>query len=207
MGEHGKARTLIVDAQPVMRDGLAANLAGAGLEIVDSTGDPEEAIEAAARHRPDVVLLDLSLVARHGEPLLARLRESSPAARIIILSSLEDEALIAKALRHGADAHLRKDVFSEELIAAILSDAWPPAAGGPDGTGSTGAGANRSLSPREAEVLQLIARGESDAEIAEKLGASLREVRSHVTTILRKMGARGRTEAAIRALREGDIHF
>src|SRR4029077_16717052 len=133
---------------------------------VDSTGDPREAIDAAARHRPDVVLLDLSLVARHGDTLLGRLRESAPAARIIVLSSLEDEALIAKALRRGADAHLRKDVFSEELIAAILSDARPPAAGGSAGVGSTGGGANRSLSPREAEILQLIARGESDAEIA-----------------------------------------
>jgi DNA-binding NarL/FixJ family response regulator len=203
MNELREARVLIVDAQPVMRDGLAANLAAAGATIVAETGDPLAAIDASARLRPDVVLLDLSLVERHGDWVITRLRESLAGGRIIILSSLEDERRIVRALQAGADGHLSKDAFREDLIAAVRGDGAPPGATSVAAPGERAA----ALSAREAEVLQLIARGTSDAEIGRSLGLSESTVRMHVASILRKTGARGRTQAAIRALRQGDIQL
>jgi DNA-binding NarL/FixJ family response regulator len=192
MGEPRELRVLILDAQPVMRDGLAANLAAEGIEVIAETGAPEAAVEAAARHRPGVVLLDLSLVERHGHALIRRLRASSGGARIVVLSSLEDEGTVGGALRAGAERHLRKDAFREELLAAVRGE--PPARGG-------------SLSAREIEVLQLVARGRGDAEIGSLLGVAESTVKAHVASILRKTGTRGRTQAAIRALKQGDIRF
>jgi len=192
MRETADLRVLVVDAQPVMRDGLTANLTAEGIAVVAETGDPQVAVEAAARHRPGVVLLDLSLLQGHDYALIARLRERSGGARILVLSSLEDDAIVDEALRAGAERHLRKDVFREELIAAVRGEAPPRRA---------------RLSAREIEVLLLIARGCGDAEIGSILGVTESAVKTHVASILRKTGSRGRTQAAIRALKQGDIRF
>ena len=192
MPEPRALRVIVLDAQPVMRDGITMNLTAEGIEVAAQTGDPGVAVEACARLGPDVVLLDLSFVERYGDRIVRSLREASVGARIIVLSSLEDDAIIAAALRAGAERHLRKDVFREELLAAVRGDA--PRRGA-------------SLSAREIEVLQLVARGCGDAEIGTLLGVAESTVKTHVASILRKTGARGRTQAAIRALKHGDISF
>ena len=192
MTERRALRVLILDAQPVMRDGLALNLAAEGIEVAGQTGDPAAAVEACAGLGPDVVLLDLALVERHGDGLVRALREASIGARIIVLSSLEGDAVVASALRAGAERHLRKDVFREELLAAVRGE-----------TPRRGV----HLSAREIEVLRLVARGCGDPEIGDRLGVAESTVKTHVASILRKTGARGRTQAAIRALKQGDITF
>jgi DNA-binding NarL/FixJ family response regulator len=195
MGKIREIRVLIVDAQPVMREGLAANLVAAGLSVVADTGDPLAAIEAAGRLRPDVVLLDLALVERHGDWLLGRLREGSKGRRIIVLSSLEDEGRVARALRAGADRHLRKDAFGEELIAAIRGES----------AGQAEARRGAPLTACERDVLALIAKGRTDAEIGGALDLATDEVERLVSAILKKTGDRGRAQAALGALRRGDI--
>lgn len=207
-------RLLVVDDHTLFRRGLVALLAGdATLQVVGEAGDAAEAVRKAQALRPDVVLLDNHLPGATGIQALAELRDAAPAARIVMLTVSEDEQDLQAALRGGAHGYLLKTiegdvlsasihrvmrgepVVSPELMAKLLaafqgpSGAQPPPAAGRDPAAH--------LSPREQEVLQQIARGASNKEIARTLEIAETTVKIHVQHILRKLGVSSRVQAAV----------
>lgn len=222
-------RVLAADDQRVVREGLAMLL---GLlpdvEVVGTAADGEEAIALAAELRPDVVLMDLRMPRLDGAEATRRLRERCPGIQVIVLTTYADDRSVIDALRAGARGYLTKDAGAAEIRQALqdvtsgravidpavqghLVDAiatGPSArAGHPGQPGQPGTpggpGAETGLTPREAEVLSLIAEGLSNAEIAARLVVSEATVKSHVNHLLAKIGVRGRAQAVSFAYRHG----
>ncbi len=211
-------RVLLVDDQRLMREGLRVLLElEGGLEVAGEAGDGEEALEQYAALQPDVVLMDVRMPGMDGVEATRRLRERWPDARIIILTTFDDDAYVFEGLRAGAMGYLLKDVSGNDLAEAIrtvvaggallapsvarkvvaeFSRLAPPARP-PD------EGLPEPLSEREKEVLRLLAQGLSNREIAERLFLAEGTVKNHVTIILQKLGVRDRTHAALRARRLG----
>ena len=209
-------RVLIADDQRVVRDGLTM-LVGLidDVEVVGAARDGIEAVEIAKRERPDVVLMDLRMPGMDGAEATRQIRDALPDARVLVLTTYADDESLFPALEAGARGYLTKDASAEEieqairalaagrthldpaiqqrLVAAVL-DARPAARRGalPD-----------DLTPREAEVLTLIAAGLSNAEIAASLVVSNATVKTHVNRIFSKIGARDRAQAVHYAYRHG----
>jgi NarL family two-component system response regulator LiaR len=206
-------RILIVDDHPVVRHGLRGMLnIKPGLEVVGEAEDGDEAILQARALEPDVILLDLILPRKDGLAVIEELKQEVHQAYILVLTSLtEDEKLIA-ALDAGAQGCLLKDSSPTELVRAVrdvyegelalhpaiarklLSSSEQP---------SETQTHHDSLTKREVEILQLLAQGLSNRQIAESMVISEQTVRSHVTHILEKLGLANRTQAALYALRQG----
>jgi DNA-binding NarL/FixJ family response regulator len=222
-------RVLVADDQRVVRDGLVLLL---GLlpqvEVVGTAANGEEAVDQATTQRPDVVLMDLRMPRCDGVEATRRLRERAPAIKVIVLTTYADDRSVIEALRAGARGYLTKDAGAAEIRQALqqvvsgqavidpsvqhhLVDAIAvaPAAAGPGGpTPAAAAGPQApplpgGLTPREAEVLALIAEGLSNAEIATRLVVSEATVKSHVNHLLAKIGARDRAQAVGYAYRHG----
>lgn len=221
-----RVRVLIADAQPVMRHGLRLNLETENdVDVVAEASDAGGALVEAARQQPDVVLLDIALLETAGGDLIRRILACSPHSRIILLSSLEDLEDVEAALIAGAWRHLRKDVFREELIAAVRGAPAESSRDGGAGTDASDTGTSKSgeresdvpsrlpwaskepLGELEIEILHLIARGLTDQDIGRELGLPESEVQDAVARILRKMGAADRAQAAIRALKRGNMRL
>jgi len=205
-------RVLVVDDQRVVRDGLAM-LVGLidDVEVVGAAADGREAIALAHEHRPDVVLMDLRMPGLDGVEATRELRASLPDTQVLVLTTYADDDSLFPALQAGARGYLTKDVSAEEieqairalasgrthldpmvqerLVAAVAEPAAPPL---PD-----------DLTPREVEVLKLIASGLSNAEIAASLVVSSATVKTHVNHILAKTGARDRAQAVRYAYQHG----
>jgi DNA-binding NarL/FixJ family response regulator len=214
----GPVRVMVVDDQAVVREGLMTLLEAApDIKPVASAGDGEEAVALCARHRPDVVLMDLRMPKLDGVEATRRIRAAQPDTEIVVLTTLADEASILDALQAGARGYLTKDagiaeiaravhaaadhqalldpVVQSRLIAAASAGARPappPAQSLPDG-----------LTPREAEVLSLIARGLSNGEIAATLVVSEATVKTHINHVFAKIGARDRAQAVHYAYTHG----
>jgi DNA-binding NarL/FixJ family response regulator len=206
-------RVVIADDHAVVRQGLRTFLdLQDDVEVVGEAGDGEAAIAEAARTAPDVVLLDLAMPRLDGVAALPRLREAAPGARVIVLTSFgEDERLFA-ALRGGAAGFLLKDVEPAELVRAIrtahagqapLSPAVAARMVEEIAHGGDRAPQADELTPRELEVLRLIAGGRSNKRIALELGVAEKTVKTHVSHVLAKLGLSDRTQAALYAVREG----
>lgn len=206
-------RILIVDDHPVVRHGLRGMLnIKPGLEVVGEAEDGDEAILQARALEPDVILLDLILPRKDGLAVIEELKQEAHQAYILVLTSLtEDEKLIA-ALDAGAQGCLLKDSSPTELVRAVRdvyegelalhpaiarkllsSSGQPPETSPP----------HNSLTKREIEILQSLAQGLSNRQIAESMVISEQTVRSHVTHILEKLGLANRTQAVLYALRQG----
>lgn len=211
-------RILLVDDQRLMREGLRVLLElEEGLEVVGEAGDGKEALEAYAALRPDVVLMDVRMPGMDGVEATRRLRERWPDARIIILTTFDDDAYVFEGLRAGALGYLLKDVSGDDLAKAIRTVAAGGALLAPSVARKVVAefsrlappsrppdeGLPEPLSEREKEVLRLLAQGLSNREIAERLVLAEGTVKNHVTTILQKLGVRDRTQAALRARQLG----
>jgi len=221
---------LIVDDHPVVRQGLRALLdVHDGIEVAGEAGAGEEALALAADLAPDVILLDLKLPGMDGLALLRELRARGIGARVLVLTSGNDPAQVGLALRSGAAGFLYKDVDPDALVRAIRAvndgntllapDAagslvrpggYPPADGG-DGRFADARQAGRpawgglgALTSREREVLDQIARGLSNREIARLLHVSEKTVKTHVSAVLAKLGVQDRTQAALYAVRHAD---
>ena len=212
-----RLRVVIADDQPLMRAGFKAVLeATGGIEVVAEAGDGEEAIAVAERHRPDVVLMDIRMPRVDGIEATRRL----PRHRVLVLTTFGLDEYIVEALRAGASGFLTKDAPAADLIAAVRAVAagdavlspqvtrrlldrvagrLPPAAGA--GAGATDGHA--PLTEREREVLQLVAAGLSNAEIAAALVLAEPTVKSHVSNLLGKLGLRDRVQAVIWAYEHG----
>ena len=187
-------RVLLVDDQPLFREGLAMLLSvQPGVVVAGEAGDGAKALELVRSTQPDVVLMDIRMPNMDGVTAIRRLREEAPSLPVIALTTYDDTETLMRALQAGAAGFLMKDVDSATLMAAIEAvrqglrlapaepvKAWP-------------------LSQRERQILSEVARGASNKEIAERLFLAEGTVKNHVTNILSKLGVRDRTQAALRA--------
>jgi DNA-binding NarL/FixJ family response regulator len=215
-------RVVVVDDQELMRVGFRMVLgAQADIDVVGEAGDGAQAIKMAEELRPDVVLMDVRMPRMDGIEATRRLREDHPDVRVIALTTYADDESVLGALRAGARGYLTKDASGDDIHNAILSVAAGAAALDPavqnhvvaalshdarrDGAPSASVTPDLpdELTPREAEVLALIAEGLTNAEIAERLFVSPTTVKSHINHLFAKAGLRDRTQAVNYAYRTG----
>jgi NarL family two-component system response regulator LiaR len=205
-------RILIVDDQPVVRQGLRAFLElQEGVEVVGEAADGDEALEAAARLLPDVILMDLVMPRLDGIAAMRLLRQRVPAARVLVLTSFLDDDKLLPALRSGAAGYLLKNAQPHELVRAVRAAHAGEALLDPvvaarlvDTLAAAGGEEPLDrLTPREREVLVLIGQGFPNKRIARELEVSEKTVKTHVGHVLAKLGVTDRTQAAIVAVRAG----
>jgi DNA-binding NarL/FixJ family response regulator len=209
-------RVLVVDDQQLMREGLRTLLElEDGITVVGEAADGAAGVTAFAERAPDVVLMDIRMPVMDGVEAIRRIRAGEPGARIIVLTTFDDDELIYDAVRAGARGYLLKDVAGSELADAVRSVA---AGGGalqpgvarkvmeafarlaaPTPALAAARALPEPLSARERAVLGLLARGMSNKEIARQLYLAEGTVKNHVSTILAKIDARDRTQAALKA--------
>jgi two-component system, NarL family, response regulator len=200
---------LTVDDHDLVRKGIAAILSTeAGLILVAEANTGEDALRLHRQHRPDVTLMDLRLPDKNGIETTRAIRCESPAAKIIALTSYDGDQDIYRALEAGVRGYLLKEMVHTEIVRAIrivhagkrfipqevtqqLNGYFPEVA----------------LTPREIEVLSLVARGFGNKEVGDVLGTAPGTVKAHVQSILSKLGAKDRTHAVTLALRRGIIHL
>jgi NarL family two-component system response regulator LiaR len=205
-------RVLVADDHAVVRRGLRTFLElQDDIAVVGEAEDGEEALAAAERLDPDVILLDLVMPRADGIAALHGLRERSPRSRVIVLTTFLDDDKLLPAVRAGAAGYLLKDVEPKELVSAIRTVHAGDALLHPAAAARVMAELVESsrpepaalLTPRETEVLALIARGQPNKVIARELGVSEKTVKTHVSNVLGKLGVSDRTQAALYAVREG----
>jgi len=202
-------RILIVDDHSVVRQGLRMFLAlDPDLEVVGEAANGEEALRRARQLKPDVVLMDLLMPVRDGTAATAALRRELPETEVIALTSVLDDSAIYGAMRAGAIGYLLKDTEADRLCQAIRA----AAAGQVQLSPAVASRLMREVPPpqspdplteRETEVLQLLARGKSNKEIAAELVIGEKTVKTHVSNILGKLNVPSRTQAALHAVRSG----
>ncbi len=208
-------RILIVDDHPLFRKGLRTLLESEpGFELVGEATSGEEAITMADAHVPDVILMDLQMPGKSGFEATREITASSPHVRILVVTLFQDDESIFQALRAGARGYVLKDTNEEEMLRAIRAIASGEAIFSP-GVASRIIGffassrqalaqeAFSDLTIREREILDLIARGETNSSIAEQLVLSLKTVRNHVSNIYSKLQVADRAQAVIRARDQG----
>ena len=206
-------RVLLADDQRVVREGLVLLLELlAGIEVVGAAADGEQAVALATELRPDAVLMDLRMPRVDGVAGTRRLRERDPGIRVIALTTYDDEQSVVQALRAGARGYLTKDAGAEQIRQALEAVVRGEAAIDPavqhhlvdalaTGAPATAGELPDGLTPREAEVLSLIADGLTNAEIADRLVVSEATVKSHINHLFPKIGARDRAQALTYAYR------
>jgi DNA-binding NarL/FixJ family response regulator len=214
--EQQPIRVMVVDDHPVWRDGVRADLETAGVaEIVAEASDGGEAIEAARESMPEVVVMDLNLPTVSGVEATRQIVEESPHVRVLVLSASGEEADVLEAVKAGASGYLLKSSTGPEVVEAIrrvrggepvftpslaglVLDEFRRVAGGGEPTSS-----EPRLTPRENEVLVLVAKGYAYKEIAERLFISVKTVQNHVQNILTKLQMRRRYELMRYAIQKG----
>lgn len=212
-------RVLLVDDQPLFREGLSTLLdLQEEIEIVGEAGNGREAVEQVAAQRPDVVLMDVRMPVLDGAAATRQIRAEFPAVRVLMLTTFDDDEYVFEGLRAGAVGYLLKDVSSQKLVEAIetavrgqtflqpsvaakvvaefnrLSGHTETESGNPDQSALI-----EPLTERELEILQILATGASNREIAAQLHITEGTVKNHVSNILSKLNARDRTQAALKA--------
>jgi DNA-binding NarL/FixJ family response regulator len=214
---NGPVRVLVVDDQALVREGLMTLLeAVPDITPVAAAADGEEAVALCSRHRPDVVLMDLRMPRLDGVEATRRIREAQPETEIVVLTTHADDDSILDALRAGARGYLTKDAGIAEISRAVHAAAdhhalldpvvqarLIAAAGAGPRPAPAPANLPDDLTPREAEVLSLIARGLSNAEIAATLVVSEATVKTHINHLFAKTGARDRAQAVHYAYQHG----
>jgi NarL family two-component system response regulator LiaR len=211
-----KIKVLIADDHAVVREGTRRILEQEpDMEVVGEAGDGEEAVNLATSLKPDVAIIDIAMPKLDGIEATKRIKVAWPSINILILSAYDDDQFIFSLLEAGAAGYLLKSIRSRELIDAIRAvysgesvlhpsiarkvlNRFVSASGKQEGQEPSGV-----LSDREMEVLKLAAKGLSNQDIAEKLYLSIRTVQGHLGHIFNKLQVGSRTEAVVRALKEG----
>ncbi len=208
-------KILICDDQAVVRDGLELLLKlERDFEVVGAASDGAEALEMTASRKPDLVLMDLKMPGMNGIEATRQIRARHPEVKILVLTTYDDDEWLFDALRAGAHGYLLKDMPREEIVRAIRGTLagktfLDPGVAGKVLEQVTSAGKQpetlltEKLTEREVDVLRLIARGLTNADIAERLALSEGTVRNHVSAILSKLGVSDRTQAAVIAIQHG----
>ena len=208
-------RVLIIDDHALFRVGLKGLLEQRNIEVVGAAAHGAEGIELAAELNPDIILLDLRMPDMGGLEVLPILREKHPSTPVVMLTTSNEEKDLIKSLRSGAQGYLLKDMEPDELVGALrdiekgknvvaqdLTDALARMVQGETNIDDN-EGPFASLTPREHEILCLLAEGQSNKLIARNLGISDGTVKLHVKAILRKLGIHSRVEAAVIAVEQG----
>lgn len=210
-----KLRVLILDDHTLFREGLTGLLEHRGIQVIASIGDGNEGIEAAKALEPDVILLDMRMPELDGIGVLRRLRQGGLSMPVSILTTSCNERDLVEALRAGAQGYLLKDMEPDELVVALLDIVKGKTVVAPtltpvlakvvqgDAVDAPDAKPINSLTPRETEILGLLAEGLSNKLIARELGISDGTVKLHVKAILRKLEVHSRVEAAVMAVEQG----
>jgi DNA-binding NarL/FixJ family response regulator len=212
-------RVLICDDQDVVREGLRVILGTArGIEVVGLAQDGAEAMELIPETKPDVVLMDLKMPGMNGIQATRLIRDRYPDVRVLVLTTYDADEWVFDAIRSGAAGYLLKDTPRDQLVAAIKDTVEGKTHVDPTVAGKLFARVAQSpiavdtavadvLSEREREVLSLLARGLSNADIAARLYLSEGTVRNYVSSIYGKLGVTDRTQAAVLAVRYGLANF
>jgi NarL family two-component system response regulator LiaR len=202
-------RVVIADDHRVVRDGLRFMLSQeTDIEIVAEAGDGEQAVRVAATTRPDVLLLDLYMPELDGHGVLAALRDTEHQPTVVVLTSATEDEDLVRAMRAGATSYLLKTASAEQVVAAVRDAAAGTATLSPALLTRltqalhrpTPADPLERLSPRERDVLRLIAQGHSNQQIAHQLAIGEQTVKTHVSSILTKLDLQDRVQAAIFAI-------
>ncbi len=205
-------RVMVVDDHPIWREGVARDLAERGLEVVATAPDGAAAVRIAPAVRPDVVLMDLQLPELSGAEATARIRADLPATRVLVLSASTEHGDVLGAVRAGASGYLVKSAGPEELVDAVERTAAGHAVFSPGLAGlvlgeyrrlETAGPDAPALTPRETEVLRLVAKGLTARAIAARLTLSHRTVENHVQNSLRKLQLTNRVELTRYAIEQG----
>ena len=200
-------RVLVADDHAILRHGLRRVLElEPDLEIVGEASDGEEALQLTRRLKPDVVVLDLTMPRLNGLEATRAIRSEAPKVGIVILSIHDDREYIHEAMKAGANYYCLKDVDPLVLIRAIRSASRGVREGDPLFGRPSSPGEGRNLTPRELEVLRLIAQGASNREVARTLYISEKTCKNHISSIFAKLRVSDRTQAAIYAIRQGWVH-
>src|SRR5499433_3879652 len=209
MNASNRIRILTVDDHPVIREGIAAVLAGeADLALVAEASDGPEAIEEFRTHRPDVTLMDLQMPQMNGTDAILAIRREFPSARIIVLTTYAGDAQATRAFEAGASGYLLKNMLRKELIETIRTvhagkKRIPPEIAVEMAEHHT----DDLLTEREIEVLRQVAAGNANKVIADRLKISEETVKAHMKNILSKLTANDRTHAVTIALKRGIIEL
>ncbi len=200
-------RLLIVDDHPIVREGLKAFLGlQADLEIVGETGSAHEGLELARSLSPHLILLDVQLTDGSGLSILADLLALDPKPRVLVLTSFADEAYIREAMRKGASGFLLKHAGPKSLldgVRAVLRGELPLDADVVRVLTRPDDDPLQVLTPREGDVLRLVAAGLTNRQVATELGIAEKTVKTHATSVFAKLGVRDRTQAALYAKERG----
>ncbi|MCX5370513.1 response regulator transcription factor [Streptomyces sp. NBC_00103] len=220
-GQQDPIRVMVVDDHPMWRDAVARDLAEAGLDVVATAGDGEQAVRRAKATTPDVLVLDLNLPAKPGVQVCKEVVAANPALRVLVLSASGEHADVLEAVKSGATGYLLKSASTEELLDAVRRTAvgdpvFTPGLAGlvlgeyrrlaSDPVAAAGGGDEPNaprLTDRETEVLRLVAKGLSYKQIAERLVISHRTVQNHVQNTLGKLQLHNRVELVRYAIERG----
>lgn len=212
-------RLMLADDHRMLREGLRRSLSDEGFDVVGEASDGDEAVRLADALRPDVILMDVTMPDVDGVEATRRIHQQHPEIQVVMLTMHADQSVIAEALRAGAAGYLVKDCSTDEIADAVRmaandeSTLSPELANAmldevrridPEGADDD---ADRVVTKREVEVLQLIADGCSTPEVAERLYISQKTVKNHLASIYHKLDARDRTQAVLQAVRMGIVRL
>jgi len=213
MSANAPISVVVVDDHEMFAQGLQVLLsADPGIEVVATAGTVEAGCAAVRMHSPDVVLMDYELPDGDGATATQRIKQEVPETQVVMVTSFDDETILVRAIEAGASGFITKHKAIQEVASAVraakagealispsmLARLLPRLRHNPRGLGA-------DLTPRENEVLQLLAEGVSNQQIAEKLVLSVHTVRNHVQNVITKLGAHSKLEAVATAVREGII--
>jgi len=207
MSDTHPIRILTVDDHPLLREGIAAMLGSeADIEVVAEAANGTEAIEKFRALRPDVTLMDIQMPVVNGIDAIVEIRKHFPDARIIVLTTYSGDAQVAKAFKAGASGYLLKSMLRKELVETIRSvhaghRRIPPEIA----VGMVEHYADDQLTAREIDILKQVAAGNANKMVADNLRISEETVKSHMRSILSKLGANDRTHAVTIAIKRGII--